>query len=141
MQGVAITESFRPLRWLFLPQSRGSLGETIAWWELRRIPYNLIVGCFALICLFIFYQAIDYAGHLEPGEDAVEPMMLFIGPILMNICYTGGWFIEVIGRMSGLIHSLRFSPMLLKFGFGFSLFVVSLPAVIWIGVCIFRAIT
>ena len=140
MSKDASTEPFSPIRWLFRPQVFGTLRETIAWWELRRIPYNLIVGTFGLICLFLFCAAIERSGHLQPGEDAVEPMVLFIAPILVNLCYTGGWIVEVFGRLSGVIDSVWFSPRLLKFGLGFSLFIVSLPAVVWLCICIFHSI-
>jgi hypothetical protein len=140
MQEAATNESLKLPHWLFQPQSKGSSIETIVWWESRRIPYNLIVGSFALVCFILFALAIDCSGHLKPGEDAFEPLMLFVGLILMNVCYTGGWIVEVIGRMIGIIRSQYFSPILLKFGLGFSLFVVSLPAIIWVVVCLFQAI-
>ena len=131
-------ERFSPIQWLFREQVAGTLIETIAWWELRRIPYNLIVGALGLICLFVYYAAIEGSGHLQPGEDAVEPIMLIVTPVLVNVCYTGGWIVEVIGRLSGTIDSVHFSPRLLKLGIGISFIIVSLPAVFWLSVYIFH---
>lgn len=108
-----------------------SLTAVVIWWELRRIPYNLIIGSFGVLCLLIFYWAISAAGHLGPGEDAIEPLALFVAPVLVNICYTAGWVVEVACRKLGIVTTRDFGPRLLRFGMLFSLFIVSLPALIW----------
>ncbi len=77
-----------------VPQDEQSLGQIVIWWEKRRIPYNLIVGTIGFISLLLFLLFITKSRELQPGEDAVEPMALFMAPILMNIGYTLGWFVE-----------------------------------------------
>ena len=60
--------------WLFfVPETERTLGSVVAWWELRRIPYNIIVGCAAFVSLILFFVSITSANVLGPGEDAVEP--------------------------------------------------------------------
>src|ERR1700677_4510188 len=61
-------------RWLFAPQARPGAWRTIAWWELRRIPVNLLIGVYGIFCLSVFFWAILSSNVLQPGEDAVEPM-------------------------------------------------------------------
>ena len=121
--------------WLFkVPDGDRSILSVVAWWEIRRIPYNIFIGLFGLVCLLIFYFFIQSSGHLQPGEDAVEPMALFIAPILINFAYTAGWVTELISRGLFREQSRLIGPKLLKAGILFSVFVVSLPSVIWGGI-------
>ncbi|MBI3028029.1 MAG: hypothetical protein HYY64_00745 [Candidatus Rokubacteria bacterium] len=60
----------------------------MAWWEVRRIPFNLIVGVYGVVCLVAFFWAITTSGHLQPGEDAVEPLALLAAPFGINVLYT-----------------------------------------------------
>lgn len=62
--------------------------------------------------------------ELDPGEDLFEPIMLFVGPILMNICYTAGSVTGLLGIPR------RFAPTILRLGFWFSIGVVTLPTVL-----------
>src|SRR6185503_20909678 len=81
--------------WMFsVREGERSATDIILWWELRRIPYNLIVGPTGLISLLLFYFFISRTNALKPGEDAVEPIALLAAPVVMNICYTAGWVVE-----------------------------------------------
>jgi len=120
--------------WLFTnPQEPRSLWRVIAWWELRRIPFNIIVIVYGALGFVIFLWAITTSGHLQPGEDAVEPIALLAAPFVVNLLYTLGWLVEVPARhlVPGL--SCGFGPMLLKLGLGLGLFLISMPAVFWGG--------
>lgn len=121
--------------WLFkVPDGDRSILSVVGWWEIRRIPYNILIGLFGLVCLLIFYLFIQSSGHLQVGEDAVEPTALFIAPILINFAYTAGWVIELISRGLFREQSRLIGPTLLKAGIVFSMFMVSLPAGIWGGI-------
>ena len=37
--------------------------RVILWWEVRRIPYNILVGFYGVFCLVIFFWAITTSGH------------------------------------------------------------------------------
>jgi hypothetical protein len=118
--------------WLFrIPEGKRSLIGIILWWEVRRIPVNFVVGSIGFISLILFYLAISSSGHLEPGEDAVEPIALFAAPILFNIAYTGGWLAEIALRILWRDSQPSTGPILLKVGIAFSIFVVLLPSVFW----------
>jgi len=87
-------------------ENRVSWFQVIWWWESRRIRYYVtlfILGAisFPTYCLFLYL-----ADRLKPGEDAVEPLMLIFGPVIVNVLYTGGWT-----------------------GPSFSIFIVAFPAV------------
>ena len=85
------------------------------------MPYNLILGVIGAISLLLFFVFIDLAHELKPGEDAVEPMALFVAPIAWNICYTGGWIVELLLSVVRRKESAHVGPVLLKLGVGFSM--------------------
>ena len=113
--------------------------KVIAWWEIRRIPYNIIVGVVGFISLMLFFLFIDLAHELKPGEDAVEPMALFAAPILLNICYTAGWICELFLRLVWREKSPVVGPTLFKLGLSASLFAAVLPALMWFFIWIVRS--
>lgn len=120
--------------WFFgSSQSIRSLWGVVAWWEVRRLPFNLIVGLYGLVCLGAFFWAITTSGHLQPGEDAVEPLALLAAPLGINVLYTLGWLVEVPTRLLFSNLTPRFGPLLLKLGLGFGLFLITLPAAFWVG--------
>jgi hypothetical protein len=71
------------------------------------------------------------AHELKAGEDAVEPIILFVAPLAANICYTGGWIVELFWGAVRPKGSSSIGPVLLKMGVGFSMAVVLLPSIVW----------
>ena len=127
-------QTMNPIRWLFTaPREPVTPFGTIAWWELRRVPFNIVIAAIGVVAFAIFATSIYSTGMLADGEDAVEPMALFLAPIAVNICYTAGWILEVPLRLFHPSLTPAFSPRLLKFGFCFSVLIISLPAVYWGG--------
>ena len=124
--------TWRPVRWLFeAPSEPLTALRIIGWWELRRIPYNLVIGAFGIVSLVVFFASISTSGHLQPGEDAIEPLMLMATPFLVNVCYTAGWLVDASARFVLPSLSPRFTVFLFRLGLGFSFIVISLPTVIW----------
>ena len=120
--------------WLFTnPQEPRSLWRIIVWWELRRIPFNIIVIAYGALSFVIFLWAITTSGHLQPGEDAVEPIALLAAPVVVNLLYTIGWLVEIPARYLIPNLSSGFGPRLLKMGFGLGLFLITMPAMGWSG--------
>lgn len=122
------------IRWLFTaPQEPVTTARIVAWWELRRIPFNLILGGIGILALLLFTTSIESAGVLQPGEDAVEPIAILVVPLLANAAYTGGWLLDAPLRCLRPTLSPRFTPRLFRLGLLFSLFVVTFPALLWGG--------
>ena len=120
--------------WLFSnPRAPTSPKSAFAWWEVRRLPFNLIIGTYGILCLVVFFATITKSGHLQPGEDAVEPLALMAAPIIINVLYTLGWIVELTYRSIEPDVSPRFGPRLLKLGLGLGLFFSTLPAAYWTG--------
>jgi hypothetical protein len=103
----------------------------VVWWEVRRIPFNIIIGAYGTLCLALFFWAIATSGHLQPGEDAVEPIALIAAPFGINVLYTLGWLVEVPARVLNPGLSPGFGPLLLKLGLGLGLTLITLPAAFW----------
>lgn len=118
-------------------EGRGWL-EIVGWWELRRIPYNVIVGGVGVVSLLLFYLFLNLAHELEPGEDAVEPLALLAAPVLINIAYTFGWVAELFLYLVWRQRSNAFGPAFFKLGLSFSIVVVTLPAAFWFVMWIVR---
>jgi hypothetical protein len=106
--------------------------RVIVWWEVRRIPFNVIVGAYGFLCLAVFFWAVTTSGHLAPGEDAVEPLALLAAPFGINALYTLGWLIEVPLRFLLRNLSPRFGPVLLALGLALGLFLITVPAGWWV---------
>jgi hypothetical protein len=70
--------------------------ETVVWWELRRIPFNLIVGAVGLASVIV--MELFGSTFIKPGEDFAEPIALLLGTILFgliaNVGYTLCWMME-----------------------------------------------
>jgi hypothetical protein len=97
----------------------------IGWWEVRRIPYNLLLVVVGIPSFILFLLFITAAG--ERG-DPVEPIALMAAPFLYNSCYTAGWVCELLLRAIGVKNS---APTLMKLGTGLTVLLITFPAVAW----------
>ena len=78
-------------KFLRVERKNRSKMQILMWWELRRIPYNILVGIAGYISMSVMES------RFEPkfeGEDVVEPISIFAFVILINACYTLGWISE-----------------------------------------------
>jgi len=121
------------VHWWFTPlQGPFRSFRTIAWWEVRRLPFNVAAGLVAAACLAIYYKIVDaYPPFTEAGSDAIEvvaPLGVAIA-IGVNVAYTFGWVIEVVLRLfnpdrwGSLSASLMWTLILLIWA--------ALPAICW----------
>ncbi len=128
------SEAKRIASWLFSsPNHPDSPHDVIAWWETRRLPFNLIIGAYGAVCLVIYFVALTTSGHLGPGEDAIEPLALIAAPFVANALYTLGWIVELTYRSIEHGVSPRFGPRLFKLGLTLGLFLITLPTAFWSG--------
>ncbi len=86
----------RPLieRLFAVPEKERRWWEIILWWELRRFPYNAIVGAFGLFWLVAFAVVNELPPQLPFEERDWEPLSVVIFAIAVNVFYTEG------GRLS-----------------------------------------
>jgi hypothetical protein len=100
--------------------------DIILWWELRRIPYNLVLAVVGFVTLFLVIVAGSAA--VEPGVDFVEPLVIAFGvplyAIAANVCYTDGWILD-----AHLVYQGRLSKALFYAGFAFSIALTALPGI------------
>ena len=103
--------------------------SVILWWELRRIPYNFIVG----ICGFLSLLLMGISGNIPPKpsfeEQDFEPLSIIIFAFLANIFYTGGWISEFIARKLWKEKAESFGPIAFSLGVIFSIFLAFLPGI------------
>lgn len=105
----------------------------IWWWERRRILFNaalLAVGTFSVLCMLIV------ASPATPfWRPVIEHPMILIGSLgyafMANICYTGGWLMEL--RLRRVDPSMARRVGQLSFQWGLLLSCALTPLPIWYG--------
>jgi hypothetical protein len=103
---------------------RGPL-DVIWWWERRRLTYNLTVGAAGLLSLITMVT-------LSPAPPSVMRDFGFllgagIYGVLANGCYTLGWVVDLAFRRLLGIRAPDVAPVLLRYGFVFSVGLSLLP--------------
>jgi hypothetical protein len=97
--------------------------ELIAWWEARRLRFNLYVGVVGIATWLLVMTAGSAAVKL--GEDFEEPIAMIVGPfiyaIFANVFYTFGWVVDT------MLYRGKPRVWLYKSGVIFSLVLTSLP--------------
>jgi len=79
-----------------------SAWEVIAWWEARRIPFNLIVGVTGAVTSAAMLVIAAVGELAMPGAQIFpDPPILVLVPVVLfavmaNVCYTGGWIVELL---------------------------------------------
>jgi hypothetical protein len=101
--------------------------DVIAWWEKRRLAYNVAVGATGLGTL-VAVNAIGLVGP-EPHPFFPPAIAFLVYGGLANVMYTGGWVAElllrpVFGRKTPVVGATLF-----RYGFAFSIGVTLLPIV------------
>jgi hypothetical protein len=108
--------------------------QIVGWWELRRIPYNLIVGFSGLLTICVMV-AVEINCERRTGVSSVlpdPPIFALFGAIvyafMANVCFTGGWVVELL-----LVHGLgirprRFAQVAFALGLLGSVLLTILPA-------------
>lgn len=98
--------------------------QVIGWWERRRLAYNICVGAAGLLSLATVWL-------LHPQRSAMADFGLVIGAglygVAANACYTVGWMADLALRKLLGIRAPDLAPVLLRYGFVFSLGLTLLP--------------
>lgn len=115
---------------LFPAPARRSVGAILAWWEKRRLAYNLFVGAAGLVSLgwIMTLSLLPGGGFLRLGVLAWIPALIF--GAMANLCYLLGPTAEI------LIHTvwgrtvLPVGPALFRMGLTFSVGLALFPALL-----------
>jgi hypothetical protein len=108
--------------------------DSIVWWEVRRIPYNLAIFAAGMVTVF----AVVGIGNtlVRPGEDVIEPLLLLIGVagfgVLANLFYTLGWISELLWSGGDTALTAAYRPRVFVLGLVGSIVVTLLPCVIMV---------
>jgi hypothetical protein len=107
--------------------------QIIGWWEVRRVPYNLIVGIAGLISLAVCVLAVGVGGSFlkEPLQRPDPPLfgVVLVYAVVANICYSGGWLAELVWLRLWRTHQPCLAVLSFGLGLLFSILVTLLPAV------------
>lgn len=115
-----------------------SKADIIKWWELRRIPYNIAVGLAGIVtCVTIFAVAAiaskrfgDLPAWADPSFSAIFGVVAYA--IGANVCFTAGWFAEIIVRNIWRERAGAFAEIAFSLGFVFSILLTLVPAVFFV---------
>ena len=104
-----------------------SFWQVIVWWELRRIPFNLVVGLSGTLSLLLFQWFNKFPPKLIP-EPTVDPLAVILFGAGANFFYTSGWIAELILRELRPESELNLGPQLLILGSLLSVLLALFPA-------------
>jgi len=122
-----------------------SAREAIGWWEMRRIPFNLIVGIAGILSITVVCFVGLGSHFLFDGDFAIPPPLLAAFGVLLygiaaNLFFTGGWLAELIVRKIWPVEADRFSTLSFSLGLIFSVVVTLTPAIVFAAAGIFGLI-
>ncbi|MBK8500781.1 MAG: hypothetical protein IPL46_00475 [Saprospiraceae bacterium] len=99
----------------------GKAWDIVKWWEIRRVPCNLLI----MVIISIDLNVIEKFGDLKAGEDPIEPVSIWAIFIAANFFYCLGWMAESVRP-----NDLDYGPKLLKWGILFSIALLLLPSLL-----------
>ena len=82
-----------------VPQQPRHWYDVIVWWELRRIPYNLIVGIVGTAGILLIARLATLPPPLPPEQRDFDTFIATgMGALVANFLYTVGWVCEIAVR-------------------------------------------
>jgi len=110
--------------------------HTIAWWEGRRIPYNLIVGTTGILSGALCFVTGMLCEHFlgEPIGIPDPPLFALLAVaaygLMANLCYTGGWVAELLVRKLWPEQANAFGRISFFLGLIFSILLTLVPGIV-----------
>ena len=138
--------SSRLAGWLFAHQlEKSHPAHVVAWWELRRLPYNLIVGATGVLSLAVFFAVAfgcERSGGVPLGLPS-PPLLVLIAAaaylIVANVFYTCGWILELLVARMWRVSTPVFGPIAFTLGTALSVVVTLVPAGLVILLAVFTS--
>ncbi|MEO8450105.1 MAG: hypothetical protein ABI647_09965 [Gemmatimonadota bacterium] len=114
-------------RFFYPVPARRSVPGIIAWWERRRLGYNIVVGATGLLSLGI----VSLFSVLPPATHFAIPWIApIVFGVMANICYSLGWAVESLFHVVWREEVQPVGPVLFRQGVLFAVGVTLLPVVI-----------
>lgn len=110
--------------------------HTIAWWEARRIPYNLLVGSTGVLSGALCFVTGMLCEHFlgEPIGIPDPPFFALLAVaaygLMANLCYTGGWVAELLVRKIWPEQASAFGKISFFLGLIFSILLTLVPGIV-----------
>ncbi len=119
-----------------------TMWQVIGWWEARRLIFNIVVGaCGIATCLTVLFMGVIGesvfgipAGLPDPPIFALIAIVLY--GIMANICYSGGWIVELLVRKAWPQESELFATLAFALGLVFAAFLTILPGVTFVPIAV-----
>jgi ABC-type branched-subunit amino acid transport system permease subunit len=113
-----------------------SARQAIGWWEARRVPFNLIVGSAGIVSVAVV-SVVGLGAYFLFNSDfglPDPPLFALVGVIfyalVVNVCYTGGWIVELVIRTVWPEQADRFATLSLSLGLLLTILVTLLPGIV-----------
>jgi hypothetical protein len=133
---VAIVQKIRTLRLFQRTEHLETTWQIILWWEMRRLPYNLIVGANGFFACLLLFGIACFADR-KFGEAIGLPdsplfgiMAVFLYGITANLCYTSGWVLELFAKNIWKKPLKDFGPAAFALGTLFSVVLTFVPVIV-----------
>ena len=103
--------------------------DAVAWWEIRRIPFNLLILALGLLSGFIVVLIGSHA--FKPDLDFGSPFVVVaMYAVAANVCYTLGWITELLWAWGNTAKTSAIRPKVFRVGLVFSASLTLLPALV-----------
>jgi hypothetical protein len=103
--------------------------DAIAWWEIRRIPFNLLILLAGLASGFIAVVAWSHVFAADEGFGSPFVTVVLYA-LAANLCYTFGWITELLWAWGDTAQTEKSRPKVFRLGLIFSAGLTLLPAII-----------
>ena len=123
---------------LYPAPARRTVGSILAWWEKRRLAYNVAVGSAGLVSytLALGFAWLPPNGFRPPL--VLAPILVF--GLMANVCYLFGPAVEILVDKLWGRRILPTGPALYRIGLTFSIGLALFPALIMFFVWVARVV-
>lgn len=102
--------------------------DAIAWWEIRRIPFNVAIIAVGILSGFLFAVI---GSQVLQDRDIGSPLLVLVFYVLAaNLCYTLGWLTEILWSWGRTAQTAAIRPKVFRVGLIFSAGLTFLPAIV-----------
>jgi hypothetical protein len=110
------------------PDLRRTPISTLLWWESRRLTYNKAVGSAGLVTLTGCSLLLLVVGEGIVWHELLAGVVVY--GVLANVCYTGGWLVELFARRVWGREAPYMGPWLFREGLIFSVGLTLFPLLV-----------